>query len=161
MNGVQAKKLQLSPSLSLQTLDHLDHDDLVLWIASDERPLKAAAGYVDWRCNGWLSRLVTSGQFRCERGEQLLTLSQGRLRAKRVFLVGLGEQKSFHSRGAEEIGALSAKMLVSAAASDIALGLPGTGDADAHAELLQTVLRTLQQEPRSAKMTAWGPWRKM
>ena len=39
--------------LSLAALDGLQAQDLVLFCASDERPLKAAAGYVDWRTNGW------------------------------------------------------------------------------------------------------------
>lgn len=155
---LQKKSVLVSvPSLGLDTLDNLQCEDIVLWIASDERPLKAAAGYVDWRCNGWLSRLITSGQFRCERDERLLTLSAGRINQRRVFLVGIGEGKGFHARSAEELGSATAEMLGQAAAQDVAFGLPGTGDPDAHAQLLAT----LQKQLTSAKMTSWGPWRKM
>ncbi len=150
------KKVVSSPALNLQTLDHLQSEDLVLWVASDERPLRAAAGYVDWRCNGWLSRLIASGQFRCERGEKLLTLSQGRILAKRVFLIGIGETKSFHARSAEELGQETAKMLEAAASRDVAVGLPGVGDQDTHAELL----KTLQKHAGNTKLTTWGPWRR-
>ncbi len=85
-----------------------------------------------------------------------MTLSQGRILAKRVFLIGLGETKSFHSRAAEELGLETAKMLEAAASSDVAVGLPGVGDLDTHAELL----KTLQKNVGNTKLTTWGPWRR-
>jgi Cytosol aminopeptidase family, N-terminal domain len=155
--------------LSLETLDALTAPDLVIWVASDERPLKGGAGYVDWRANGWLSRLIANGNFKCQRGERLLTLSQGRLQASRVFLLGLGEAKSYNARSAAEVAQEALAMFDDAAVTHVALALPGSGDSDAHKQLLESILAGFGKKPEnkgpknseSAKMTTWGPWRKM
>jgi hypothetical protein len=153
-------EIATAPQLSLEQLDRLPATDLVLWLASDERPFKGGAGLVDWRANGWLSRLVVNGQFRCQKGERMLTLSQGRLNAQRVFLLGVGESKSYNARSAAELAGDAAKILDEAAATDIALALPGSGDADAHRQLLESLVAELSKSDREAKLTTWGPWRK-
>ncbi len=149
------------PALSLETLDQLEARDLVLWIAADEKPLKGGAGYVDWRSNGWLSRLIAGGQFGCKRGERMLTLSPGRLRAERLFLMGLGDSKSYNARSATDLAEEAARVLDEAAATDVAIAVPGTGDADAHKQLFESLVASLEKKSRSSKMTTWGPWRKM
>jgi len=53
------KPLTLSTSLaSLEALDALASDVLVLSLQAEDRPLRGSAGYCDWRLNGPLSRLV-------------------------------------------------------------------------------------------------------
>jgi len=150
-----------APQLSLDQLDRLEATDLVLWLASDERPLKGSAGFVDWRANGWLSHLVASGQFKCDKGERMLTLSQGRLKAQRVFLIGLGEAKGYNARSAAEVAGDTAQILDEAAATNIALGIPGMGDADAHRQLFDSLVLALSKQKRSTQVTTWGPWRKL
>jgi hypothetical protein len=44
--------------VSLQSLDRLSVDVLVLGPFENERPLRGAAGYCDWRLNGRLSRML-------------------------------------------------------------------------------------------------------
>jgi len=149
--------VHLARELSLPALDALTATDLVLFCAVDERPLRAAAGYVDWRTNGWLSRLILTGQFRCQRGERLLTLSAGRLSASRIFLFGLGEAKAFAAKAAEELGGDVARALNEAGAAEVALGYPGAGEEDA----IRVLLDTVQKKSSVSNMTAWGPWRKL
>jgi hypothetical protein len=143
--------------LNLDTLDALPAGDLVLFCASDERPLLAAAGYVDWRVNGWLSRLLIDGVFVGREGECLLTPGQGRIPPERIFLFGLGEGQAFVSGRAENLGERCAAVLAEAKTDDIVLGQPGVGDRDAHQALLAALAKRIDR----AKMTTWGSWPKI
>jgi hypothetical protein len=70
-------------------------DALVLPFFSDERPLRGAAGLVDWRLGGRLSRMLQSGRVRGERGEATLYPPPGsprRVPFPRLLLFGLGPQ---------------------------------------------------------------------
>ena len=58
--------------LTLEALDPLPVDTVCLFVSEDERPLGGAAGFVDWRLCGQLSRLLVDGFFKGTRGESLL-----------------------------------------------------------------------------------------
>ena len=79
--------------LSLPQLDRLKADTLVLGIFEDVRPLKGAAGFIDWRLCGEVSNLLRNQTFRGEAGELLLISGRGRLPAVRIFLMGWGPVK--------------------------------------------------------------------
>ncbi len=50
--------------LGFEVLDGIDGvDSLCLFVSEDERPLKGAAGYVDWRMCGALSQIVSNAFF--------------------------------------------------------------------------------------------------
>jgi hypothetical protein len=70
-------------------------DALVLTFFRDERPLRGAAGLVDWRLCGRLSRLIKQGRMRGERGETLLMPPGRRLPYERLILFGLGTANPF------------------------------------------------------------------
>jgi hypothetical protein len=76
--------------LSLESLDRLTAETLVLFPPSDERPLKGAAGFCDWRLCGRLSRLVENGWYGARRHEMLLMDSAGRLPVRIILVMGLG-----------------------------------------------------------------------
>ena len=61
----------------------------------DERPLRGAAGRVDWRLCGLVTELMETGKLRGKVGEATLVPSMGRLAADRVLLLGLGRRSSF------------------------------------------------------------------
>ena len=145
------------PQLSLDTLDSLPPGDLALFCASEERPLLAAAGYVDWRLNGWLSRLVVREQFKGTKKECLLTPSLGRIPPQRIFLFGIGPGADFKHKMAADLGEAFAAGMAQTETTALTLGLPGCGDSDAHEALLQTVVKHLT----AVKMTTWGPWSKL
>jgi hypothetical protein len=67
---------------------------LVAPFFADERPLRGAAGLVDWRLCGRLSRLIASGRIQGELGETTL-LPAMRLAFQKVVLVGLGPSEAF------------------------------------------------------------------
>ncbi|HLU65692.1 MAG TPA: M17 family peptidase N-terminal domain-containing protein [Kofleriaceae bacterium] len=70
-------------------------DALVLTFFRDERPLRGAAGLVDWRLCGRLSRLIKLGRIRGEAGESLLMPPGRRLPFSRIILFGLGAAGPF------------------------------------------------------------------
>lgn len=154
MSSAAPSSVSKIPTLSLEALDTLPLGDLVLFCAEDERPLLAAAGYVDWRLNGWLSRQLVAQKFVGKEGERLLTVGTPFLPNQRVFVFGLGSSEQFHTQTAESVGSEVGKALRSANATSIVLGQPGVGEPDAWRALFSALKKSLG----SVKMTTWGSW---
>ena len=68
---------------------------LVVGFFADERPLRGEAGLVDWRMNGYVSRLLERQRLSGETEESTLVASSGRLRAEFSLLMGLGERSLY------------------------------------------------------------------
>jgi hypothetical protein len=81
--------------LSKERVDTQECDILVVGFFSDERPLKGSGGWVDWRFNGMLSRLLTENKLTGDWKEATLIPSQERILPRMVLLLGLGEVKSY------------------------------------------------------------------
>ena len=75
-------------------------DGVVSPVYSDERPLRGLAGHVDWRLNGFLSRLAMQDRLVGAPGEWLLVHTQGRLPYTHLFLVGMGAKDQRSADGA-------------------------------------------------------------
>ena len=73
----------------------LDVDALLLLFFSNEKPLKGASGFTDWRMDGFISRLIISGMVTGARGEITLIDPDRKIRTRSLLLVGLGESLSF------------------------------------------------------------------
>jgi leucyl aminopeptidase len=69
-------------------------DALVVPLWADVRPLRGAAGLLDWRLNGRLSRLLREGRLEGTAGEKLLFFTT-RVPWRRVLTIGLGPTTSF------------------------------------------------------------------
>jgi hypothetical protein len=67
---------------------------LVLPFFVDERPLRGAAGLVDWRLCGRLSKLLLAGKVAGGLGETTL-FPVGRLPFRKVLLFGMGDSERF------------------------------------------------------------------
>jgi len=63
----------------------------------EELPLRGGAGRIDWRLCGLVSELLADGRIHGHRDEALLMPSEGRMRAPRVMLVGLGRRADYRS----------------------------------------------------------------
>jgi hypothetical protein len=114
--------------LSLEALDPLPVDTVCLFVPEDERPLTGAAGYVDWRLCGQLSRLLVDGFFKGSRGESLLLPSNGRIGAPRVVVLGLGPGgDALHPGVLRSALSQAADVLNRARVDSVALELPGRG----------------------------------
>ena len=114
--------------LTLEALDPLPVDTVCLFVPEDERPLTGAAGYVDWRLCGQLSRLLVDGFFKGNRGESLLLPSNGRIGAPRVVVLGLGPGgDALHPGVLRSALSQAADVLNRARVDSVALELPGRG----------------------------------
>jgi hypothetical protein len=110
---------------SLDSLDALEGTDaLCLVLAEDDRPLSGAAGYLDWRLCGGLSRVLLKGFFKGERGEQLLMPTLGHVPAVKLFAVGAGSSKSLDASTLGLLLESSALMLRRAGVTSVVLSLP-------------------------------------
>lgn len=61
-----------------------------------ELPLRGGVGRADWRLCGQISDQILAGRMRGDVEEALLVPSSGRLLARRVMVLGLGERDAYH-----------------------------------------------------------------
>ena len=110
---------------TMESLDALETELLVLPFFSDERPLRGAAGLVDWRLCGRLSRKLMAGYIDGAAGEKALVAAPPKLRARGLLLAGLGPSRSFGTSEARESCIAIADALAEARVSTAAVSLPG------------------------------------
>jgi len=82
---------------------------ICLGIFKGVRSPGGAAGVVDRALHGALTELLEEGDFEGTKGETLLLRTQGKIPAKRVLLVGLGEREAFHLEVVREVSAKAAQ----------------------------------------------------
>jgi hypothetical protein len=129
--------ISLEPSL--ESLDGLSGvDSLCLFLTEDDRPLSGAAGYLDWRMCGALSRVLLNGVFKGERGEKMLMPTFSKVPAPRLFAVGVGQSRQLDAAAFGTLLETSATMLKRAGVSSVAISLPrGPLDDAARADALK------------------------
>jgi hypothetical protein len=98
---------------------------LVLGLFRDERPPRGSAGIVDWRLNGYVSRLLRSDRVSGESRETTLIASQGRLRPSVVLLVGLGARSLYGFDRISDVTSAVARTLQKIRVDEFALEVPG------------------------------------
>ncbi len=114
---------RLEPSLSgVDAL--LGYEAICCFLTEDERPISGAAGLVDWRLCGALSRQLKSGFFEGRPGERLLLPTQGQLTPDKVFAVGLGRAGAVTALGLEHAVKQAADMLARAQVASAVLTFP-------------------------------------
>jgi hypothetical protein len=106
---------------SFDALDTLEVETLALFMLADRRPLRGAAGIIDWRLCGELSRALLSGGLTGKLGERLLMPTHGRVGARRLIVFGAGPSTT-PLPAAELARCLSVAR--KAGASDLAVELP-------------------------------------
>ncbi len=110
---------------SLEALDALaGYEALCLVVTEDERPLSGAAGLLDWRLCGALSRLLRQGFFNGAPGERLLTPTDGRVPPGKLFAVGVGRTGAVTALGLEHALGQAVEMLKKAQVDSVVLALP-------------------------------------
>jgi hypothetical protein len=140
VNKPRATATRVVPA-TLDALDALDADTLVLLLAEDQRPLLGAAGLLDWRMNGWISRQLKDGIITGKRGERVLSHASGRVPVQRVMLFGVGPEKGPESR-LQDLMLDVGRALEKANIPSVALAAPGPHDA---------LMRALESAPASLK----------
>ena len=109
----------------LGKLDELTCDTLVLTHFADERPLQGLGGLVDWRLNGFYSRLLLDSRITGAWGELLLYPVPGRLPIKRLLYAGLGDRTKYGSTRFKEITGRLLSSLGGMGVASFAMVLPG------------------------------------
>jgi hypothetical protein len=89
--------------LSKERVDAQECDVLVTGFFKDERPLKGSGGWIDWRFNGMLSRLLIENKLTGDWKEVTLIPSQERILPRMILLLGLGEVKRYSSLRLREL----------------------------------------------------------
>ncbi len=125
MTGDRASRLLEIEQSGLQP-DRVDAPALVLGVFLDERPLRGAAGLVDWRMNGYLSSLLLARRLSGEANESTLVATQGRVRPGAVLLVGLGARSLYGFDRIADITSAVTRMLQKLRVFEFALEVPGT-----------------------------------
>jgi hypothetical protein len=99
-------------------------DAMVVPIWTDVRPLRGAAGLVDWRLCGRLSQVLREGRLAGTPGEKLLLVTN-RIRWRRVLAIGVGDRLEFSSASFRSAVDCSLQALRGIGASQVAIALPG------------------------------------
>lgn len=98
---------------------------LVVGFFIDERPLRGEVGMVDWRLNGYVSRLLERQRLSGETQESTLVASSGRLRAEFALLMGLGQRSLYGYEGITDTTSGVTRTLQKLHVEDFALEVPG------------------------------------
>jgi hypothetical protein len=98
---------------------------LVLGFFIDERPLRGAVGMVDWRLNGYVSRLLEARRLFGDTRESTLVASSGRLGADFALLVGLGQRSHYGYERITDVTSGVTQTLQKLRVEEFALEVPG------------------------------------
>ena len=113
--------------LSSDSIDVQECDLIVTGFFLDERPLRGASGWIDWRLNGRLSRFILAKRLSGEWKETTLVPSEGRLVAPLILLIGLGRVKEYGPFRLRELSAHLIMTLQGIQVPNICLAFPCEG----------------------------------
>lgn len=120
--------------LDTEPVERVRADVLVAPIFLGERPLRGAAGRIDWRLAGHLSAMLARGAFDGAEGEDVLVPTGSRLRAPRALLLGLGAREDFAPRTLRAAARRAVARAAALRAGTIALALPAEAEGGMPAE---------------------------
>jgi hypothetical protein len=100
-------------------------DALCVPVWTDVRPLRGAAGLLDWRMCGRLSTMLAAGKVTGDEGEQTLFPSAHRLPWRLVLALGAGPRRDFSERRFQTCVRRAFDAAKGLGARRLALALPG------------------------------------
>jgi hypothetical protein len=98
----------------MHDIKKLETDAVAVGFFEDIRPLKGAAGALDWILCGSLSRLIIQEKIRGALGEAALLTTKGKIPAPKVFMVGLGPRSQMTPATMREASRIAATIIVGA-----------------------------------------------
>jgi len=126
---------------------------LVVPVWSDLRPMRGAAGLIDWRLCGHLSQMIRDKRFSGAPGEKLL-LATNRIQWQRVLAVGVGESSAFGDKSLREAMVCCLEALRRLGGHSLAIAFPGRDiDAIRPDRAMRGFLDALTESERAS-----GPW---
>jgi len=125
----------LSLELATESIDRVLAELAIAFCFEDDRPLRGPAGRADWRLCGDLSRFVVGSSLgsrfavgspaAAPAGQALLLPTEGRLRAGRFLLLGLGPSRSFDPDACARAVQDATRRALDLRARTLAMGPPG------------------------------------
>ncbi len=116
----------MPPAEMAAPVESVPADVLVLFHVPEEPAPRGRLGRVDWLLCGAVSRLRARGKFGGERGQRVLLMPNGKLRAERVLVVGLGRRGDFGLDALYRLSYDVAQAVLDLRCNAVALDLPGT-----------------------------------
>jgi hypothetical protein len=110
--------------LSKERVDVQECDVLVTGFFKDERPLKGSSGWIDWRLNGRVSRLLMEKKLTGDWKEVTLIPTQRRVIPRLTLLLGLGEVKEYNTLRLRELSPHLLEILKKLEVINVCLSLP-------------------------------------
>ena len=98
----------------MHDIKKLETDAVAVGFFEDIRPLKGAAGALDWILCGSLSHLIIQKKIRGALGETALLTTKGKIPAPKVFMVGLGPRSQMTPATLREASRTAATVIVGA-----------------------------------------------
>jgi hypothetical protein len=105
-------------------LEEIGADVLVLFHLEDEPAPRGRLGRVDWILCSAISRLRARGKFAGERGTSALLSPNGKLKAERVLVLGLGRQADLSMTALYRVSYQAAQTILSLHCTSILLEPP-------------------------------------
>lgn len=98
----------------MHDIKKLETDAVAVGFFEDIRPLKGAAGALDWILCGSLSHLIIHNKIRGALGEVALLTTKGKIPAPKVFMVGLGPRSKMTPATLREASRTAATIIAGA-----------------------------------------------
>jgi hypothetical protein len=114
----------LESKLSSADIDKVDTEAIVLLFFNDEKPLKGAAGLIDWRMNGTISDLIFKDKINGREGESILIVPKKRIRGKKILMIGLGDSSTFSGNSLEKTAGNAISQLAKIGVKKFHLAIP-------------------------------------
>jgi hypothetical protein len=105
-------------------LEEVPADILVLFHLADEPAPRGRLGRVDWILGSAVSRLRARGKFAGERGTSALLSPNGKIKAERILVVGLGPRTDLSMPALYRLSYQAAHTILNLRCVHIALDLP-------------------------------------
>jgi cytosol aminopeptidase family protein len=105
-------------------LEEVPADILVLFHLADEPAPRGRLGRVDWILGSAVSRLRARGKFAGERGSSALLSPNGKIKAERILVFGLGHQTDLSMPALYRLSYQAAHTILNLRCVNIALDLP-------------------------------------
>ena len=126
-----------------RSLDELETDLIVATLFENEQPPLGVTGLIDWRLNGFLSRMILRGALKGRAGESILVPLQRRLPARRLLLLGLGRPEQFHLADVRRVAEHVGRVISHLGTVDVSLALPSARDERAAGDTEHTFFESL------------------
>ncbi|MBI4135368.1 leucyl aminopeptidase [Candidatus Uhrbacteria bacterium] len=127
----QGKPAQLLPKVKVQSgrLEKFGCDLLVVkWVQGQK--IDGSTGAVDRALRGVLGKMIKAEEFKGKEGEVLVFPTLGKIPAKKIMLLGLGEQKNVTAEGVRKAAARIVKEARRQKAKKVGMVFIGTGTAE-------------------------------